>query len=80
MRFINIPVFVASLAFGIFLVYISNPKPDIIYVYPTPDNVDKLQYKDKSGMCFGFHAKEVNCPTGKGAVHQYPVQQTAKKK
>jgi len=80
MRFINVPAFVASLAFGIFLVYISNPKPDVIYVYPTPDNVSKLQYRDKGGICFGFHAKEVSCPKGKGAIQRYPVQQTTKGK
>ena len=40
MKFINIPVFIISLAIGIFLVYVGNPRPSVIYVYPTPDNLD----------------------------------------
>ena len=54
MKFINIPAFIISLAIGIFLVYVSNPRPSVIYVYPTPDNLDQMQYKDQSGTCFGF--------------------------
>ena len=46
MKLINVPLFIASLSFGLFLVYITSPRPDIIYVYPTPDNLDKIQYKD----------------------------------
>jgi len=74
MKFISVPVFIVSLAIGIFLVYISNPKPDIIYVYPKPDNLDKLQYKDKSGTCFRFQAEEVACPKDKSKITGYPVQ------
>ena len=34
MKMINVPLFIISLAFGLFLVYITSPRPDIIYVYP----------------------------------------------
>ena len=63
MKFINIPAFIISLTIGLFLVYIGNPRPSVIYVYPTPDNVDQIQYKDRSGTCFGFPAKSVGCRT-----------------
>lgn len=61
MKFIHLPTFIISLAFGIFLVYISVPPVKVIQVYPTPDNVDEIQYKDESGVCYGFKAKEVAC-------------------
>ena len=60
MKFLNIPAFIISLALGIFLVYIGNPRPSIIYVYPTPDNVNQMQYKDRSGTCFGFKESVVD--------------------
>ena len=75
MKFIIVPVFIISLAIGLFITYAIAPKPDIIYVYPTPDNVDKIQYKDKSGSCFGFTYKEVSCPNDKSAIQQYPLQE-----
>ena len=47
-NFIDIRVFVLSFCIGIFFVYITFPPLDVILVYPNPDNVDKLLYKDKS--------------------------------
>ena len=29
---------------------------------PTPDNLEKIQYKDNAGNCFGFVSHEVTCP------------------
>ena len=78
MKFLNIPAFIISLALGIFLVYIGNPRPSVIYVYPPPDNLNQLQYKDRSGTCFGFDAQEVTCPMKKELVREYPIQEGRK--
>jgi hypothetical protein len=75
MKLINIPLFIVSLSFGLFLVYITSPRPDIIYVYPTPDNLDDIQYKDHSENCFEFKSQEVSCPTDKKLIRKYPVQE-----
>jgi hypothetical protein len=32
-----------------------------VFVYPTPSNVDDMQYKDSAGQCFQFTSKEVEC-------------------
>jgi len=80
MKFINIPAFIISLSVGLFLVYIGSPRPDIIYVYPNPHNIDKIQYKDKSGSCFGFDSEQVNCPANKEFIREYPIQEGNKKK
>ena len=74
MKFINIPVFIISLAIGIFLVYVGNPRPSVIYVYPTPDNIGSIQFKDKSDTCYGFRSKEVTCPKNQTKIRHYPVQ------
>ena len=52
MKFINIPLFIVSLALGLFVVYISMPPTQVIYVYPNPDNENKVSYKDKAENCF----------------------------
>ena len=51
--------------------------PDLrtIYVYPTPENVSILQYKDKTGTCFSFSQEEVICPTNPSEISKVPVQQ-----
>jgi hypothetical protein len=54
LNYINIPVFMVSLAIGLFFVYIYNPDKRKIYIYPTPDNVDTVQYKDSTDTCFEF--------------------------
>ena len=65
MKFINFPIFLVSLAIGIFVVYISMPPTQVIYVYPTPDNEDRITYKDKADNCFHFKSIEIECPKTK---------------
>ena len=71
---ISLPIFLVSLSIGLFYVYISVPNPKLIYVYPTPDNIQKFQYKDRADNCFTFDAQEVNCAKAKGQVKKIPVQ------
>jgi hypothetical protein len=71
---ISIPIFIVSLAVGLFYVYISVPNPKIIYVYPTPDNIRNFQFKDHADNCFSFDAKEVSCAKANGQVKKIPVQ------
>ena len=74
MKFISIPVFIVSLAVGLFFVYITNPEPEIIYIYPTPENVDKVQYQDKANNCYDFNQTEVECPNDTSKIKIVPVQ------
>lgn len=74
MKYINVPVFILSFAIGIFFVYLVDPENRIVYVYPTPENVDLLQYKDKAGTCFQFKPTEVECPTDESMISVVPPQ------
>jgi hypothetical protein len=74
LKYINIRVFLVSLAAGLLFVYLSNPDPTVIYVYPTPDNVNDIKYKDRADNCFKFDAMEVPCPTNKGDIKTIPLQ------
>ena len=73
-KYVNFTVFLLSLAFGLFAVYITAPDTRKIYVYPTPENVDVLQYKDKTNTCFSFKQKEVSCPKNESEITKIPAQ------
>jgi hypothetical protein len=75
LKFISIPIFLVSFAFGIFAVYIYEPENKKIMVYPSPDNVDYIQYKDKANNCFQFKEKKLSsCPANKEHVSRIPIQ------
>jgi len=78
-KYISIKVFLISLALGLLFVYLSSPTPTIIYVYPTPDNVERIEYKDKASNCFKFKATEVKCPSDSNLIKKIPVQKSVTK-
>jgi hypothetical protein len=73
-KYINVPVFIISLIVGIFAVYVYLPDTRKIYVYPNPENIDILLYRDKTGQCFKFDQKEVSCPSNEDQISKTPVQ------
>jgi len=74
LKYINFPVFFISLAIGIFFVYIFDSDSRQIYVYPTPDNVDTIQYKDATGTCFSVKQEKLKCPDSDVHISKLPAQ------
>ena len=74
LKYINLYVFVISLAFGIFAVYITIPEKRKILVYPTHENAGILQYRDKTNSCFSVAEQEVKCPVNEKDIAKIPVQ------
>lgn len=74
-KFINIKIFLISLFVGLFFVYLSAPPVNVIFVYPTPENIDSVQYKDKADNCFTFDAMEITCPDNKNSIKKIPIQE-----
>ena len=74
LRYINFPVFFISLAIGMFFVYIFEDGNRTIYVYPTPDNVDTIQYKDATGTCFAVKQDKITCPKDDVQISKLPAQ------
>lgn len=58
---LNIKYFIISLSIGLLYVYLLEENKQIIYIYPTPDNIDTYHYKDKSDNCFSYDLEEVEC-------------------
>jgi hypothetical protein len=74
-KYVNIYVFLISFAVGMFVVYTTlNDEQRKIYVYPTPENVDLILYRDKANTCFGFKEKEVQCPTDESKITKTVAQ------
>ena len=74
MKFLHLPAFIISLSIGLFFTYITNPNRKTIFVYPTPENVHELLYKDHTGKCFAFEAKEMDCPANQNDIENYSVE------
>lgn len=74
LKFVNIPAFLLSFAFGMFAVYIYEPDYKKIMVYPSPDNVDYIQYKDQANNCFQFKQTSVQCPADTSQISKIPIQ------
>lgn len=71
---IHLPTFLITLIFGILSVYILKSHRKTIYVFPTPENMDKLLVKDNAETCFSFKAKPIVCPKDKSKIKGYPLQ------
>jgi hypothetical protein len=74
MKYISLPVFIASFCIGVFYIYLSNPPTRSILIYPTVDNNSKFQYIDKADNCFKFIADEQKCPYNTGSLKTIPIQ------
>ena len=74
LNYISLPIFLASFAVGIFFIYILGPKMNKIYIYPTPENVHKILFKDKADNCFYFEEEIVECPKDESLISRIPIQ------
>jgi len=73
-KYISLQVFLISFAIGVFFIYILGPDMKTIYIYPTPENVDKFLFMDKADNCFKYDAMEVKCPTDRNLLNEIPLQ------
>lgn len=73
-KYIDFRIFFVSLAIGIFYIYISEEYKQTIIIYPTPDNKEQLQFKDKTDNCFEYDMKDIVCPSDEKLYHTIKVQ------
>ena len=73
-NYIDPLAFFITIFIGLFLSYIFISPKKIVILYPTPENVEKLQYRDKTDTCFGFTQKEVECPKDESKITRVKAQ------
>lgn len=73
-KYIDIRIFIASFAIGLFFVYVLGPEIKTVYMYPSPSNYSKTQYKDNTNQCFQFKPVETECPVNPFDIKTVPIQ------
>lgn len=74
LNYISLPIFLVSFVLGLLFVYVLGPEMKTIYIYPTPENVDKILFKDKADNCFYFKEEMVECPSDVSLISEAPIQ------
>jgi len=74
LNYISLPAFLISFAIGILFIYIIGPQMKSIYIYPSPENIDKVLFKDKAENCFYFEEEYLECPKDEKLISKIPMQ------
>jgi hypothetical protein len=74
LNYIDLRIFMVSLAVGLFFVYILGPETKTVYIYPSPENITKILFRDKAEQCFDLKPQEVQCPKDSSLFASIPVQ------
>jgi hypothetical protein len=74
LKYISIPIFLISFAIGLFVIYILGPEMKTIYIYPSPESVGNILFKDKADNCFSFEEEFVDCPKDETKISTIPIQ------
>ena len=73
-NYISLPVFLVSFAIGLFFIYVLGPEMKKIYIYPSPETINKVLFKDKADNCFYFEEEVVECPKDESLISKIPIQ------
>ena len=72
--YINPIAFFIALFIGLFFTYIYSPPKKIVIKWPTPENSEKIIYKDHADNCYKYKANEVACPDDKSKIKNTNVE------
>ena len=73
-NYISLPIFLVSFTVGLFFIYILGPEMKNVYIYPSPETVNKVLFKDKANNCFYFEEEFIECPKDENLISKIPIQ------
>lgn len=73
-KIISFKIFIASFLMGLLFLYLIGPQNKKVYVYPSPQTVDRAIFQDKAEQCFLYKEENVDCPLNKKDISMIPVQ------
>lgn len=73
-KYISFKYFIASFLIGLLFLYLMGPQTKKVYVYPSPQTIDKAIFQDKADQCFLYKEESVDCPSNKKDISIIPVQ------
>ena len=78
MKYFKFVSFVASFIIGLFILSFFKETKQIVYVYPTPENIKEYMFQDDTDNCFILDMEEMNCPQDKTLIFKTPIQSQIK--
>jgi len=79
-NYIKLNLFLISFSIGIFYVYMIQPKKELVYRFPNPNNVSKLIYEDNNETCYKYKVEEKKCSElNKNEIKSQPIIEDFKK-
>ncbi len=72
--FVRFPALIVGLGLGFILLRMYAIDRPIFYKWPSPDNVGKVTYKDKNGVCYQYQGDIVDCAANKDKIRSTPLQ------
>lgn len=73
-RIISFKIFIASFLIGLLFLYLMGPDRKKVYVYPSPETINKAIFQDNTKRCFLYKEENVECPMNKKDISIIPVQ------
>jgi hypothetical protein len=71
-HFMIVP-FIVGIVLGILGLYFVKPEETVIFKYPTPENMGKLTYRDKNGVCYKYKGTIVDCDKNEAKLKTFPL-------
>lgn len=72
--YFNLKFLILGILFGLIAINYADNEKRVIRVYPTPENLDVIQYKDTADNCFRFENIIVDCPNDPSDIKNIPIQ------
>jgi hypothetical protein len=64
---------VIGITIGVIALIYVKPEKNVIYKYPNPESSEKIIYKDKNGICYGYSPKKVDCDKNEDKLKNFPL-------